>query len=416
MQHLKCITELLEFQEFYVKDMKIEKEGDIKKVALYLGRAKNKYKCSGCGREVRRKHSSRMQEVRHLAWWKYQTILRFEKVKVRCDRCGVKVEELEFLDKHGRITKEHFHQVKELCKVMTIEDVATFEDLHWGTVKEIDKKAIEKAQGERNLGGINTLGADEISVGTGHKYLHMISSLEGVNGNELLYVGEGNKEKDLEPFWEWFGKDRAEKITHGVMDMAKGFINSFRKHCPSIKIIYDKFHIIRHLLNALNEVRKVEFKKAAQKMKGYLFGKKFILLSRESNLKGEAKSSLKELLRVNRRLYKAHLLKESFAQLWSYTYKGCCIKFWERWKEQLKWSRLKPYKKFVKMIDKHLDGILAFCDKRVPLGYIEGTNLKAKNIIRKAYGYRDKEYMKLKIIQGCSSIGVFKPYPYPLQC
>lgn len=132
------------------------------------------------------------------------------------------------------------------------------------------------------------------------------------------------------------------------------------------------------------------------------------------NLKGEARKALKGLLTVNHRLYKAHLLKESFEHLWSYRYKGSACKFWQNWKEQLKWSRLELYKKFARMIDNHLDGILAYCEKKVPLGYIEGTNLKARNIIRKAYGYRDKGYMKLKIIQGCSSIGVFKPYPYPL--
>ncbi|MBI5286556.1 MAG: transposase [Deltaproteobacteria bacterium] len=127
-----------------------------------------------------------------------------------------------------------------------------------------------------------------------------------------MYVGEGRREKDLKPFWKWFGKERGKLITHGVMDMAKGFINSFRANCPSIKIIYDKFHVMRHLLNALNEVRKAEFRKAGKKMKGLLCGKKFILLKRMSNLRGEARKALKRLLSVNNRIYKAHLLKESF--------------------------------------------------------------------------------------------------------
>jgi len=295
---------------------------------------------------------------------------------------------------------------------MTIEDVAMFEHLHWETVKNIDKKTIEKAQAQRSLEGISILRVD--SQGQGHNYWHLISSLNGPKGSEMLYVGEGRKEEDLKPFWRWFGKERAKKITHGVMDMAKGFINSFKAHCPSVKIIYDKFHVMRHLLNALNEVRKAEFKKAGKKMKGLLCGKKFILLKRMSDLRGEARRALKGLLSVNRRIYKAHLLKEDFGQLWAYTYKGAARRFWENWKEQLKWQRLEPYKKFANMIDKHIDGILGYCDKRVSLGYIEGTNLKARNIIRRAYGYRDKEYMKLKIIQGCSSIDIFRPYPYPL--
>lgn len=147
-------------------------------------------------------------------------------------------------------------------------------------------------------------------------------------------------------------------------------------------------------------------------MRGLLCGKKFILLSRVSHLipTRSGRQALKDLLQLNRKLYKAHLLKESFGQLWSYRSKTWATKFWTQWKEQLQWSRLAPYRKFARMIDKHLEGILAYCDKKVPLGYVEGSNLKAKNIIRRAYGYRDKEYMKLKLIQGCSSLGVFTPW------
>jgi len=309
MQQVDYITRLLGFQGFYVRGMEIEKDRDVEKVILELGR-KGRYICSGCGQQVYSRHSSYIQEARHLHLWKYPTVLRFEKVKVRCPTCGVRVEKLDFLDKYARLTKELFHQAGELCKVMTVEAVTSFECLNWETVKNIDKKAIEKAQTERDLSGITVLGVDEISVGRGYNYWHMISSLEGPKGSEVLYVGKGRKKGDLEPFWKWLGKERTKKITHGVMDMAKGFINSFRVHCPAIKIIYDKFHIVRHLLEALNEVRKIEFKKASQRMKGLLCGKKFILLSKMRNLKGEARKALKGLLTVNHRLYKAHLLKE----------------------------------------------------------------------------------------------------------
>ena len=414
MQRTDYLTELLEFQGFYVKDVKKEKEGDIDKIIIELERKENKYICSGCNRGVYTRHSSSTQDIRHLHLWKYITVIRFDKVKVRCNHCGIRVEKLDFLGKYAHVTHELFHQTGELCKVMTVKDVSIFERLHWQTVKEIDKRTIQKAQAERDLTGITVLGVDEISVGRGHNYWHMISGFDGTNGAEVIYVGEGRKESDLEPFWQWFGIKRIKKITHAVMDMWEGFINSFRNHILNVKIIYDKFHTIRHLLEALNDVRKVELKKAGERMKGVLGGKKFILLKKMSRVKGGARKALKHLLRINTRIYKAHLLKESFERLWSYNYKGAAKRFWEWWKEQLKWQRLEPYKKFVKMIDEHLDGILSYCDKKVSLGYIEGTNLKARNIIRRAYGYRDKEYMKLKIIQGCSSIGTFRLYPYPL--
>lgn len=145
-------------------------------------------------------------------------------------------------------------------------------------------------------------------------------------------------------------------------------------------------------------------------MKGLLTGKKFILLSRLAHVRGKARESLNELLCASPRLCRAHLLKESFNHLWSFKSKTWALKFWKAWKDSLKWTRLKPYRRFAKMIDEHLDGILSYCDHKLPLGFIEATNLKAKNIIRRAYGYRDKEYMKLKIIQTCSSLGIFQPW------
>ena len=223
-------------------------------------------------------------------------------------------------------------------------------------------------------------------------------------------MGEGRREKDLTKFWKWFGKTRAQQITHAVMDMWKPFRRSFEAHCRGVAILYDKFHVIRHLLEALNTVRKLEFKRAGKSMKGLLCGKKFILLSRQAHVRGKARVALTQLLARNRRLLKAHLLKESFGHLWSYRSQTWARKFFTQWVAQLKWSRLAPYHKFARMVEKHLDGILAHCDKPVSLGYIEGTNLKARNIIRRAYGYRDKEYMKLKIIQACSSLGTFRPY------
>ena len=107
-----------------------------------------------------------------------------------------------------------------------------------------------------------------MAVGKGHHYWHMVHALDGSNGPELLYIGEGRKEEDLKKFWKWFGKRRAKKICFAVMDMWKGFKRSFKEHCPSVRIIYDKFHIVRHLLNALNEVRKQELRRRSKRMRG----------------------------------------------------------------------------------------------------------------------------------------------------
>jgi len=301
--------------------------------------------------------------------------------------------------------------VAELCKVMTTSAVAQLQWLHWTTVKALDKAALEYQQSNRALDGITVLGVDELSVGSGQHYWHLVSAPEGPRGPEMLWVGKGRKARSLSGFWRWFGRVRAQAVTHAVMDMWKPFRESFLKHCPGVQLIYDKFHVMQHLLKALNDVRKAEFHKAAGRFRGMLAGKKFILLSRQAHVRGKARIALDQLLGANRNLLKAHLLKESFGHLWSYRSRTWAMKFFRGWVDQLKWSRMKPYRKFVRLVEAHLEGILAYCDKPVSLGFIESANLKARNVIRQAYGYRDEEYCMLKIIQACTPwMREFKPW------
>lgn len=373
-------------------------------VRIHLERTREGYVCGGCGKRVSGAEDHSVQELRHLTLWQHQTILSFPRYRANCPDCGVRTEALEFADIRGpRVTRQLATLVYELCKVTTVKAVALLFGLHRHTVKDIDKAALEEIQSERSLDGITVMGVDEIGVGKGHNYWTLLSALEGPRGPEMLYIVEGRSEKRLKKFWRWFGKERAAKITHAVMDMCKSFRNSFRAHCrEDLEIIFDKFHVVRHLNNALNAVRRAELGKALGRFKKTLSGKKFVLMARRSRVRGHAREALDTVLAASPRLQKAHLLKESFVHLWDYTYKGCALRFWQGWKAQLKWTRMKPYRNFVKMVERHWDGILAFCDKKVALGYVESSNLKARNVIRRAYGYRDKDYMKLKIIQACT--------------
>ena len=389
-------------------------------VRVHLERTREGYVCGGCGKAAPGAQDHTIQELRHLTLWHHQTILCFPRYRAICPDCGVRTEALEFADVRGpRVTRALGALIHELCKVTTVKAVAVLFGLHRHTVKDVDKEALTKVQATRPLDGITVLGMDEIGVGKGQNYWTLISALEGPRGPEMLNVVEGRSEKRLKRFWRWFGKKRAAEITHAVIDMCRAFENSIRAHCRKkvgeevrvAQIIYDKFHVIRHLNDALNDVRKAELGKALGRFKKTLSGKKFVLLARKAHVRGRAREALDAILAASPRLLKAHLLKESFGHLWDYTYKGCALKFWEDWKAQLKWSRLKSYRRFVKMVERHWGGILAFCDKKVSLGYIESANLKARNVIRRAYGYRDKDYMKLKVIQACTPwMAQFRPW------
>lgn len=206
------ITKLLGIQWFCASKLEIENRDGRKAVVIYLDRVSENFICSRCGQVVSCAIPYREREVQHLTVWGYLTFLRFEQYRVLCPTCGLVVEYLPFVDKYSRVTKLLAYLVAELCKVMTNKAVATFQFLHRETVKMIDKRAIQQAQASRDLEGITTLGVDEIAVGKGHNYWHLVSSLEGPYGNEVIYVGEGRREKDLKKFWQWFGKERAKDI------------------------------------------------------------------------------------------------------------------------------------------------------------------------------------------------------------
>ncbi|WP_447973355.1 ISL3 family transposase [Nitrospira sp. Kam-Ns4a] len=309
--------------------------------------------------------------------------------------------------------------VAELGQGMTVKAVAVFQAWPRDPVKAFDTAALRRAQQTRSLEGIPVLGMDEISVGKGHRYWTLINALEGPRGPARLPVVEGRSEKSLQRCWRWFGTDRAATITHAGIDLGRAFETRIRAHgCPQItgavrggQIIDDTFPVRRHLTEALNTVRKAELRKALGRFTQTLAGKKVVLLTRRARVRGKARKALDAVLAASPKLLKAHLLKESFGHLWDSPDKGGARRFWEPWKAQLTWQRMPAYRKFVTLVERHWEGILAFCDKQGSLGSSEASHVTARNVIRRAYGYRDNEDMKLKIIQACTPwMAEFRPW------
>jgi transposase len=165
-------------------------------------------------------------------------------------------------------------------------------------------------------------------------------------------------------------------------------------------LLLDEFHIMRHLGEALDKARKTECAGLNGKYHRHIKGQRDTLLSRRENLTLEGRQTPKTPLAANKRLDTAYLLQESVGQLWNYEREAWAQRFFENWRTSLKWQRLKPYEKLAEMIDRHWDGIAAYCkpQNKVSLGFVEGLNNKIRVIQRRAYGLRDQEYLRLKIL------------------
>ena len=241
------------------------------------------------------------------------------------------------------------------------------------------------------------IGIDEIAIRKGHTYRIVVSDL--LRRRPIWFGGKDRSEASMAQFYAWLGQRKAAGIRLAVMDMWKPFRNATTTNAPQAAILFDKFHIMCHLGDALDAVRKGEYGRLTGKDRRYIKGQKYTLLSRRENLTSDGES-LKVLLAANKRLNTAYLLKESFGQLWDYKREGWARRFFENWRASLKWQRLKPYEKFAAMIDRHWDGIAAYCqpENKVSLGFVEGFNNKIRVIQRRAYGLRDEEYFRLKIL------------------
>ena len=337
--------------------------------------------------------------MRDLSCGDTRVYLEIEIRRVRCRSCGkVKRERLDFLASNPLYTQRFAWFIGRRCQASTVQDVAKEVHLDWHTVKELDKQYMAAQLRRAGRPAPKAIGIDEISIRKGHTYRIVVSDL--IRGRPIWFGGEDRSEASMQQFYDWLGEKKAKGIRLAVMDMWKPFRNATNNRAPQAAILFDKFHVMRHLNAALDKVRKSEYARRQGKDRRYIKGQKYVLLTRQENLTLDGRKSLKTLLAANRRINTAYLLKESFSQLWNYEREGWARRFFENWKTSLKWQRLKPYEKFAEMIERHWDGIAAYCrpENKVSLGFVEGLNNKIRVIQRRAYGLRDEEYLRLKIL------------------
>jgi transposase len=319
--------------------------------------------------------------------------------RVACRTCGaVKRERLDFLADNPHFTRRFALYVGRRCRQASIRDVAAELKLTWNTVKTLEMQYMQAQLDRAGAPGPKAVGIDEIAIRKGHTYRIVVSDL--VRKRPIWFGGDDRSEASMAQFYAWLGPRKSGQIKLIVMDMWKPFRNVARDKAPQAAILFDKFHIMRHLGAALDTVRKAEYARLGGKDRRFIKGQKYTLLSRHENLTLDGKRSLKLLLAANKRLNTAYLLKEAFGQLWDYRREAWARRFFDNWRASLKWQRLKPFERFADMIDRHWDGIAAYCkpENKVSLGFVEGLNNKIRVFQRRAYGLRDEEYLRLKVL------------------
>jgi len=318
--------------------------------------------------------------------------------RVGCRRCdAVRQVDLGFADSRFSYTRAFERYVLDLSKHMTILDVARHLHVSWDTIKVIQKRYLKKKFSCPSLKDLRYLAIDEIAVKKGHHYLTVVLDLES---GAVVFVGDGKGAEALLPFWKRLSHSPAQ-IEAVAIDMSPAYMSAVMSHLPKATIVFDHFHVVKLFNDKLSDLRRDLYREAKDELqKDVLKGTRWLLLKNPQNLdekKGE-KERLDEALRLNQPLYTAYYLKEELREVWTQRGKKQAENVLNEWIRKASSSEIAILKTMAKTLSAYRSGILAYYDFPISTGPLEGTNNKIKTMKRQAYGFRDMEFFKLKIM------------------
>lgn len=362
-------------------------------------------RCGECGLEVRgtRGRVPRARRWKDLSMRDDPLWIVYRPWRVECPVCGLRVEKVPWAPRFSRVTTALAKAVGVLAKKLSWKEVAQYFSLNWKTVSHIIRWIVSVGLTLRKLKPIHVLGIDEVSRKKGHSYFTVVYDLERT---ELVWVSEGRKEQALDILFAQLGKRRCNTIKAVCMDMWAPYVASVESNIPHAVKVFDRFHLIKHLNEAVDEVRKQMVRELYTKERTAIKGTRYLWLKNPWNLTDKEHESLSTLLKTNLPVVRAYLLKEAFQRFWNYRSVGWA----QRWLKQWFWwathSRLKPLRDFAYLLRRHEEGIVAWTKLRISNGAVEGMNNKIKLISRKAYGFRDPYNFVVAIFHGCANLPI----------
>lgn len=324
--------------------------------------------------------------------------IEFKVPRVVCFACGqVRQVKLGFADPKKRYTRSFARYALDLSRHMTILDVAQHLHVSWDTIKEIQARSLQQRFGKPKLHTLRQIAIDEIAVGKGHHYLTVVLDL--ISG-AVVFVGDGKGVEALVPFWRQVRRARA-KIKAVATDMSKAYIRAVRDNLKGVVHVFDHFHVIKLFNDKLSAFRRELYHQAStDRQRKILKGTRWLLLKNPENLDAERdeRKRLQAALNLNAPLALAYYLKEDLRQIWTQGDKRTARRVLRDWLARARASGVRMLLQFADTLEDHQKGVLAYYDYPISTGPLEGTNTKIQAMKRQAYGFRDREFFKLKIL------------------
>jgi len=356
------------------------------------------WRCSACGssRVIGRGNQVRWFHALPIGGRQVTIFLRVPRVE--CHDCGVvRQVVVPFARPRRTYTKAWERYVLELGRLMTIRDVARHLGVSWGLVKEIQGRDLARRFARPKLKHLKQIAIDEISIGKGHRYLTVVLDLET---GRVVHVGQGKGAEALKSFWKRLRASHA-RVKAVAIDMSQAYIAAVQKHLPKAALVFDRFHIVKLFNEKLSNLRRELHREASDLLqKKVLKGIRWLLLKNPENLDDNRneRQRLAEALRLNEPLATAYYMKEDLRQFWDQPDKATARRVLADWIARAMVSGIRMLQEFAKTLAAHRSGLLAYYDFPISTGALEGTNNKIKTMKRQAYGFRDIEFLKLKIL------------------
>jgi len=353
------------------------------------------HKCSSRGVSI---HDWEERSIRDLNLGQMKVYLHCRYRKILCPTCQkVRIEDLDCFDPYQRVTKRFACYIHDLCKMMTITEVAEHLGLDWKTVKEIDQTFLEEDYGKPNLDGLRILAIDEIAIKKRHQYMTVILDYET---GRVVWMTKDRTYESLSRFFKMMTKKQKNNLQAIAMDMWDPYIMAVAFHVPHVKIVFDLYHVVAAFNRVIDAVRNAEYRKASLSSQKIIRGSRYLLLMNKRNIrKKKARQHLNQLLKINTTLSKVYILKDKLKKLWNYSSRAWAEKALDNWCLLARTIHYKIVRQFTNRIERYAYGILNHCLFPINSAKLEGTNNKIKVIKRKAFGFHDTKYFMLKVIQ-----------------
>jgi len=384
MATFKTIAKLLKLKDMKVTGLSFH-QGRVVRIAVKP--YKNGCRCPECGRRgkiVRTRPQTR--EWRDVPVGGWALWLTYAPREVVCPTHGRVEESIPWADRYARVSYRYEYLMLRYCQMMSQKAAAQLLQVAPSTLSDQLHRCINRTRSGHRIRGLKTIGIDEISHLKGHKYATLIYDLDR---SVVLWVGKGKGRETVDEFFDsQLSAYQKRQITAGCCDMSEAYIGAITTHCPNATLVLDRFHIVKALNSALDEVRKQQWREAGVQERKTLKGLRWLLFRHSSTRTKRHTRTLNALEKGNRRIYRAWRLKDEFEAFWNYKAPWAAERFIKGWMTACLRSRLEPLKRFVTTLRNHYDGVMAFIGTRLTNAVGEGLNRIVKIVKNRASGFR----------------------------